>query len=278
MAVGDANRIGTNIGALNGLNSLQNINKKLALSQLRLATGKRINEAADDPSGYSIANSFDKRARGLSVALDSVGTASNALSIAEGGLNGINQILMDMKDLVVQGASDTLGTTERTAINSQLTALRAEITRIAGQTTFNGTKMLDGSFTNRRFQTGDTEADFISFSISASFDSTALLLSGVSVTDSAAACNSMASVDTAISAVAGAVQSIGSVVQRMRLVENNLNVAIVNTTSAKSRILDADVAKEQVNSTRLQILRQLATAQLAQANTAPQSVLSLFQG
>jgi flagellin len=277
MAVGDANRVNANIGALNGLNSLMSINKKLEISQLRLSTGRRINEAADDPSGYSIATSFDKRARGLSVALDSVGTASNALSIAEGGLTNINQILLDMKDLVVQGASDTLGTTERTAINTQLTALRDEITRIAQQTTFNGTKMLDGTFTNRRFQTGDTESDYISFSISASYDSTALSLTGVGVTDSAAACNSMASVNTAINTVATQVQSIGSVVQRMRLVENNLSVAIVNTTAAKSRILDADVAKEQVESTRYQILRQLATAQLAQANTAPQSVLSLFR-
>jgi flagellin len=277
MAAGDANRIGTNIGALNGLNSLMAINKKLALSQLRLSTGKRINEAADDPSGYSIANSFDKRARGLQVALDSVGTASNALSIAEGGLNNINQILLDMKDLVVQGASDTLGSTERAAINTQLQALRDEINRISQQTTFNGTKMLDGTFTNRRFQTGDTETDSISFSISASFDSASLSLTNVSVGDSTAACNSFASVDAAISTVATNVQKIGSVVQRMRLIENNISVAIVNTTSAKSRILDADVAKEQVESTRLQILRQLATAQLAQANVAPQSVLSLFQ-
>jgi flagellin len=277
MAAGDANRIGTNIGALNGLNSLMAINKKLALSQLRLSTGKRINEAADDPSGYSIANSFDKRARGLQVALDSVGTASNALAIAEGGLNNINQILLDMKDLVVQAASDTLGSTERDAINTQLTALRDEINRISQQTTFNGTKMLDGTFTNRRFQTGDSESDSISFSISASFDSTSLSLTNVSVGDSTAACNSFASVDAAINAVATNVQKIGSVVQRMRLIENNISVAIVNTTSAKSRILDADVAKEQVESTRLQILRQLATAQLAQANVAPQSVLSLFQ-
>jgi flagellin len=182
-----------------------------------------------------------------------------------------------MKDLVVQGASDTLGATERAAINTQLTALRDEINRISQQTTFNGTKMLDGTFTNRRFQTGDSESDSISFSISASFDSTSLSLTNVSVGDSTAACNSFASVDAAISTVATNVQKIGSVVQRMRLIENNISVAIVNTTSAKSRILDADVAKEQVESTRLQILRQLATAQLAQANVAPQSVLSLFQ-
>jgi flagellin len=277
MAIGDANRIGTNISALNALNALMDVNKALQVSQLRLSTGKRINEAADDPSGYSISVSFDKRARGLAVALDGVGTASNAMSIAEGAMNNLTQILLNMKDLVVQAASDILGSTERTAINTQLTSLRAEIDRIASQTTFNGTKLLDGTFTDRRFQTGDTETDYISFSISSNFNSTSLSLANVSVTDSAAACNSFASVNTAISIVASQVQAIGSAVQRMRLVENNLSVAIVNTTSAKSRILDADVAKEQVESTRLQILRSLATAQLAQANVAPQNVLSLFR-
>jgi flagellin len=277
MAIGDANRIGTNISALNALNALMDVNKSLQVSQLRLSTGKRINEAADDPSGYSISVSFDKRARGLAVALDGVGTASNAMSIAEGAMNNLTQILLNMKDLVVQAASDILGSTERTAINTQLTSLRAEIDRIASQTTFNGTKLLDGTFTNRRFQTGDTETDYISFSISSNFNSTSLSLANVSVGDSAAACNSFASVNSAISIVASSVQAIGSAVQRMRLVENNLSVAIVNTTSAKSRILDADVAKEQVESTRLQILRSLATAQLAQANVAPQNVLSLFR-
>jgi flagellin len=277
MALGDGNRIGNNIAALNALNALMDVNKSLQVSQLRLSTGRRINEAADDPSGYSISVSFDKRARGLAVALDSVGTASNAMSIAEGAMQNLTQILLNMKDLVVQAASDVLGSTERTAINTQLSSLRAEIDRIASQTTFNGTALLDGTFTNRRFQTGDTETDYISFSITSNFNSTSLSLANVSVGDSTAACNSMASVNTAITIVASQVQAIGSAVQRMRLVENNLSVAIVNTTAAKSRILDADVAKEQVESTRLQILRSLATAQLAQANVAPQAVLSLFR-
>jgi flagellin len=277
MAVGDASRINTNISALNALNSLTDINKRLEISQLRLSTGKRINEAADDPSGYSIATSFDQRARGLSVALDSVGTASNALSIAEGSLNNINQILLNMRDLVVQGSSDTLGSTERSAINTQLTSLRAEIDRIASQTTFNGTALLDGTFTTKRFQTGDTASDYISFSISSNFNSTSIGLANVSVDSSTTASNSLASVNAAVTIVTNQVQSIGSTVQRLRLVENNLSVAIVNTSAAKSRILDADVAREQVEATRLQILRQLATAQLAQANVAPQNVLSLFR-
>lgn len=277
MATGDATRIGTNIPALNALNALNDVNRQLQVSQLRLATGKRINQAADDPSGYSISVSFDKRARGLAVALDGVGTAENAMSIAEGGMTNLNDILLNMKDLVVQASSDVLGSTERTAINTQLSSLRAEVDRIATQTTFNGTALLDGTFTNRRFQTGDTETDYISFSITSNFNSSSIGLANVSVDTSAAACNSMASVNAAITMVTSQIQAIGSAVQRMRLIENNLNVAIVNTTAAKSRITDADVAKEQVNSTRLQILRNLATAQLAQANAAPQSVLSLFQ-
>lgn len=277
MAIGDANRINTNLSALSALNSLKDVNNALQISQLRLSTGKRINEAADDPSGYSIATSFDQRSRGLSVALDSVGTASNVLSIAEGSLNNINQIILNMRDLVVSGASDTMGTTERTAINTQLTSLRAEIDRIAGQTTFNGTRLLDGTFTSKRFQTGDTETDYISFGISSNFLAGSIGLANVSVGDSTAACNSLASVNAAITTVTAQVQNIGSTVQRLRLVENNLTVAITNTTAAKSRILDADVAKEQVESTRLQIMRQLATAQLAQSNVAPQNVLSLFR-
>ncbi len=277
MAIGDPNRINSNIGSLNSLNALADINRQLSISQLRLSTGKRINEAADDPSGYSIANSFNQKARGLGVALTGVQTAENVLSIAEGALNNINDILMNMRDLVVQASSDTLGTTERNAITSQITSLNAEVDRIASKTTFNGTALLDGSYTNKRFQTGDTGVDNISFSISSNFASSNIGLSLVSVGSSTTASNSLASLDAAVTIVTGQVQALGSTTQRLRLVENNLSVAITNTTAAKSRIMDADVAQEQANSTRLEILRQLATAQLAQANVAPQSVLALFK-
>ena len=277
MAIGDPNRINSNIGSLNALNALGDINRQLSISQLRLSTGKRINEAADDPSGYSIANSFGQKARGLGVALTGVQTAENVLSIAEGALTNVNDILMNMRDLLVQASSDTLGTTERNAITSQIASLNAEVDRIASKTTFNGTALLDGSFTNKRFQTGDTGLDSISFSISSNFNSTSIGLSLVSVADSTAASNSLASLDAAVTIVTGQIQTLGSTTQRLRLIENNLSVAITNTTAAKSRILDADVASEQANATRLEILRQLATAQLAQANTSPQSVLSLFK-
>ncbi len=277
MAIGDPNRINSNITSLNALNALSDVNRQLEVSHLRLATGKRINEAADDPSGYSIAHSFAQRARGLSVTLASIQTAENVLSIGEAGLNSINEILLDMRDLVLQAASDILGPTERTAINTQIGSLNAEIDRIALQTTFNGAPLLDGSFTNRRFQTGDTGTDYLSFSIPSNFNSTSIGLANVSVDTSAIASNALASVNAAITMVTTHIQALGSSVQRLRLVENNLTVGITNTRAAESRILDADIAQEQANATRLQILRQLATAQLAQANTSPQSVLMLFQ-
>ena len=291
MPFGDVNRINTNLGALSALNALTDVNRQLQVSQLRLATGKRINTASDDPSGYSISNTLARKARGLGVALAGVQTVENLLGVAEGGLGNIKDILLTMRELVVQGASDTLGTTERTAVNTQLDSLQAEIDRIAAKTTFNGTPLLDGTFGGggswggppgngapKRFQTGDTGRDFISFSIASNFNSTSIGLAIVSVDTSLAASNSLASVDAALSIVTGQVQQIGSTVQRLRLIETNLSVAVTNTTAAKSRIQDADIAKEQATATRLQILRQLATAQLAQANVAPQSVLSLVRG
>ncbi len=290
MPVGDPNRIGTNLTALGALNALGHVNRQLQISQLRLATGKRINQASDDPSGYSISNTLARKARGLGVALAGVQTVENLLGVAEGGLTNINDILLTMRELVVQGASDTLGTTERTAINTQLDSLQAEIDRIAAKTTFNGTPLLDGTFvggggwggppslggTSKRFQTGDTGSDFISFSISSNFNSASIGLAIVSVTDSTAASNSLASVDAAMAIVTTQVQQLGSTTQRLRLIERHLSVSITNTTAAKSRIQDADIAREQATSARLSILRQLATAQLAQANLSPTRILSLF--
>ncbi len=279
MALADGNRINTNIAALNALNALLAANRQLSVHQLRLSTGRRINEAADDPAGFSISTRLANRARGLTIALDSIGTATNTLSVAEAGLQSINQILGQMRDLVLQAMSDTLGTDERTAIEQQLDDLAAEIDRIASQTSFNGVALLDGTFTAKRFQTGDTGTDSVTFSISQNFSAASLGVAdtNLDVSTAALASTSLGSVNTAISTVLTQIQQIGSMVQRLRNVEDNLTAAITNTEAAKARILDADVAREQLEATRFQILQQLATAQLAQANVAPSSVLALFR-
>ena len=286
MAIGDSTRINTNIAAFNALNALKFVNRNLEKAQLKLATGLRINEVSDDPAGFVISRRLDARSRGLSVAYDNVGTAKNVLAIAEGGLLNISDILVTMKEKITQAASDTLGSAERNAIKTELSQLTAEIDNIVDETTFNNVGLLSGSYTDKSYQTGEattntftvsivkggtTATGFKSADIEVDADNVATLVFTASGSSSA-----LAKVDTAIEIVSDALQKIGAYVSRMTVKESTLSIAITNTEATKGRILDADIAKEQLNSTRLQILQQTSTAQLAQANITPQNVLALF--
>ncbi len=281
MAVADFSRINTNIGAFNALNSLKAVQNKLGVHQLRLATGKRINEAADDPAGMTIATKFAYRASGLGVALDNIGDAKNMLSVAEGGLQKIVDILVKMRDKAEQAASDTLGADERTAIKEQLDEYAAEITAIV-----QGTKWCDKQplalAADVVFQTGpDTDASSQITLTSADFDpvdATALAVDALTVDTATNARTSMTTIDTAVATVTGNLQTLGALVARLNFREETVTVAKVNVDAARSRIQDADMAYEQLEATKLQILQQTATAMLAQANAMPQNVLSLFRG
>jgi flagellin len=298
MALGDATRINTNIAAYNALAALKTINRDLEQRQLKLATGKRINEVSDDPAGFVISKRLGARSRGLSAALDNVGTTKNVLAIAEGGLSNVSDILIRMKELVTQAANDTMGSAERNAIFSEIKQLTQEIDDITSETTFNYNKLLDGTFTGRSFQTGEETTATLRFDLNQNNSSTGLKItfdvSGpgtpttLSIKDIANAtigklftsegCSqAIAVINGAIETVSDSLQTIGSISSRLTVKEATLRIAITNTEAAKSRILDADMAAEQLQSTRLQILQQTATAQLAQANVAPQNVLALFQ-
>ncbi|HVP58694.1 MAG TPA: flagellin, partial [bacterium] len=174
MANADLSRINTNISALNALNALRDVNAKLALHQLRLATGRRINSAGDDPAGMTFAKKLDSRARGLSVARDNIGDVQNLLSVAEGGTNSISDILITMKEKVLQAANDTLGTSERTAVKSQLDDLAAEIDQIVSSTTWGGVVLLNGTYTNKQYQVGEQATDTLQFSITQDHRASAL--------------------------------------------------------------------------------------------------------
>ncbi|MHB1417074.1 MAG: flagellin [Chloroflexota bacterium] len=284
MAVADFTRINTNIGAFNALNSLKNVQQQLGVHQLRLSTGKRINEAADDPAGLTIAIKMQSRASGLGVALDNIGDAKNMLSVAEGGLQKVNDILMKMRDKAEQAASDTLGTSERSAIAEQISQFVSEIDDIVNSTKWNGNKLLDGlaAFSSTvTFQTGpDNEASSKITLTGASFgavSSAGLTVNALTVNTAANASTSMATVDTAVSAVAGRLQTLGALVARLNFREETVTTAKVNTEAAYSRIMNADMAYEQLEATKMQILQQTATAMLSQANSMPQNVLSLFR-
>ena len=281
MAIGDSTRVNTNIAAFNALNALKAVNRNLEISQLRLATGLRINEVADNPAGFTISKRLDARSRGLSVALDNVGTTKNVLSIAEGGLLNIQKILITMKEKVTAARSDTLGPNERAAIKGELEELSAEITDTVDETIFNDIKLIDGTYTGMSFQTGEGKADTLSFSITQSAAAASLSVDNANLADMVSshvdAGTALTNVNNAIADVSDILQNIGATIARLTFKEDTLRVAITNTDSTKSRILDTDIAFEQLTSTRLQILQQTATAQLAQANVAPQNVLALFQ-
>ena len=145
MAFGDLTRINTNLQSMESLRQMQQTNNNLGMRQLRLATGKRINRAEDDSAGFNIAKKLEARVRGQAQALSNVGDAKSMLTVAEGSLGTVMDILQTMKEKTVQAANDTLGSSERSAIDDQLTALSNEITDIIGDTTFNSTALFTSS-------------------------------------------------------------------------------------------------------------------------------------
>ncbi len=137
-------RINSNIDALNALKSLSNVNDKLSVAQLRLSTGKRINSAADDAAGYSIAKKFNVRSEGLGQAINNIGSAKNVIAVAEGHLNNILDILTQMKTKTIQGADDSLGVAERRVISTELLSFISQIDLNVTQATWNGKTLLSG--------------------------------------------------------------------------------------------------------------------------------------
>ncbi|MCH7679107.1 flagellin [candidate division KSB1 bacterium] len=277
MAFGDLSRIGGNIQAMRALNSLNKINQELGIRQLRLATGKRINSAEDDAAGFVISKTLQHRAGGLAVALSNVGDAKSMLAIAESGLDSILDILETMKEKVTQAASDTLGVSERNAIEDEIDALTAEIDDIVDETTFNGSTLLTD--VDKTIQTGEATTDSLLIAVSTQNHKASNLTvadANINVSSSSFSSAALGNINTALTTVKNSIASIGSYQARLSTKETTLTNAITNTEASRSRIADADFAKEQLEALKLQIMQQTATSALAQANAAPQIILSLF--
>lgn len=279
MAAPDLSRIAGNIAALNSLYSLQNINSQLTSAQTRLSTGKRINSAEDDPAGFQFATKFQVRSQGIQVAMDMIGDAKNLLSVAEGGLSKINDILVKVRNKVLEAAGDTIGSSERSAILAQVNEYLNQVDTTVDQTKWNDQKLLDGSYTDKKFRIGADAGDSINFQFSQNHKISSLGLgtSSLSTTDSGTWATYLASVNSAITTLGTSIASVGSTGARLSFQEQNLQVAHANTEATYNRIMNANMAMEQVNASKFAILQQTATAMLAQANSAPQYVLSLFR-
>ena len=276
MAFSTGGRINTNIGANQAYSALNNISRELGVHQLRLATGKRINSAVDDASGYVISKKMEARIRSMSAALDNVGDAQSVYGVAEGAYQTVADILTTIKEKQTRAANGAMGGEEQDAIAEEINSLMNEIGDISNQTKFNGTTLLSGTSYSKNFQVGDGPTDILTVAFSLITVSAGGLLSVAAGSVSSVNISTL-TVDSALTQINTEIGKIGANVNRLQSKESNLTTAITNTEAAKSRILDADVAKEQVIASKLNILQQTSTTQLAQANSSPQSFLSLFR-
>jgi flagellin len=241
---------------------------QLSKSMQKLSSGLRINSAADDAAGLAISEKMRSQINGTDQAQRNAMDGISLVQTAEGAYNEMHSILQRVRELAVQAQNGTLSSSDTTAIDQEVGQLTAELTRISGNTQFNGLAVLNGSFT---LQVGADSGggNQIGFTL-ASIDFSSL--------GSAASAGAISAIDTAITSVSSARSTLGAVQNRLEHAVSNLGVYQENISAAESRIRDVDIAAETVNFTKLQILSQSGTAMLAQANSAPNNVLSLLRG
>nr|BFD58410.1 flagellin [Bdellovibrio sp. CKG001]BFD61839.1 flagellin [Bdellovibrio sp. HM001]BFD65666.1 flagellin [Bdellovibrio sp. HAGR004] len=273
-------RISTNVSAINAQRTMVNSQREIGKSMSQLASGSRINKAADDAAGLAISENLKSQIRSLGQASRNANDGISMVQTAEGGLSEISNILTRMRELGVQASSDTIGDTERGFLDKEVQQLKAEAQRITQTTRFGTTKLLDGSGDKFDFQVGinnDGEADRISFNAGETDATTSSLgIEGFDFSSKEGAQDALAAVDKAQSQVNGFRASLGALQNRLQSTVDNLGVQHENISAANSRIRDTDVASATAESTRNQVLLQANTSVLAQANAMPNSALRLI--
>ena len=269
-------RIQSNVEAMNAHRQLVSTSENMSKSMERLSSGYRINRAADDAAGLAISEKLQAQVGGLDQAQRNAQDAVSLVQTAEGAMNEVHSMLQRVRDLAVQFNNGTLSTQDKAAITAEVAQLCAEIDRIAGQTKFNNIALLSGGGTIT-FQIGAGDGETITVKAASMFGATntfdinsAIFSFNGSVT--------LASIDAAIDNVSQERSTFGSVQNRLEHTLNNLASYEENLQASESRIKDVDMASEMVQFTKYQILQQAGTSMLAQANQAPQSVLSLLRG
>lgn len=277
-------RINTNVESIVGIRNLSNTNSRLSGNFGRLSSGLRINKAADDAAGLAVSENLRAQVRGLNQAMRNTNDGISIIQTAEGALNQIQSNLSRLRELAVQSASGTLEDTERGYINTEAVSLLSEINRLADVTEFNGRVLLNGASASGTgtvaldvqlgiFNTGN---DRITISVS-SARTEALGVNTVLLNSSTNAQAALTSIDTAIDRVSNIRAGMGSTQNRLYSAMGNLQTSIEGLSAAESQIRDVDFASETADLSRNQILQQAGISVLSQANSAPQSVLSLLR-
>jgi len=294
-------QINTNIGALNAYNALASANNEAYQAQLRLATRKKINSVADDTSGFATGKSLDQKVKLMQSAQNNVGSAKDMLSTAETQLTSVKDLITQIKTKIADASNPAA---DKSKIANDIKALGEEIGNIFNNTKFNDTNLLvsssNGAGQSFDFQTGadstdNLKVDFASANLAGTSSTTigSATVSGLnskiadslsdlqSLTASTASAASIASLSAKLStfesSIDTALSSVGNYKQRLDIKDEFLTSAISNSTASVSRLFDADMAAEQLNSTKAQIGAQIATTMLSQLNSQPQNILTLFK-
>jgi flagellin len=276
-------RISTNVSSLTGQRHLRDTRQLLDRSIERLSSGYRINRAGDDAAGLAISEKLRAKTRGLVQAQRNASDGISLIQVAEGGLGEVQNILVRLRELGVQAASDTMGQRERRYLNEEFQSLKAEIDRIANSTEFNGTYLLDGTGGSLDLQIntggdnilGVDRLSFDAFRLDVNADQ--LGLEEANVADKNGAQRCLALVDGALESVSSVRGELGAIENRLESTIRNISISVENLTSARSRIKDVDVADESAELAKYNILMQSGISVLTQANSIPQMALALLK-
>ena len=270
--------INTNINSLTAQRNLNSTQSSLSTSMQRLSSGLRVNSAKDDAAGLAIAERMNAQVRGMNVAVRNANDAISLAQTAEGALGKVGDMLQRMRELAVQSANATNGSSDRISLNAEFNQLAQEITRTIGSTKFNGQAILAADAGPQIFQVGANSGDTVTVTTTdMSADPTITAVTGGDVTSVANANTALGAIDSALDTINSERALYGASQNRFEAVIGTLQIAAENQTAARSRIMDADFAAETANMSRANILQQAGTAMVAQANQLPQTVLRLLQ-
>lgn len=271
-------RINTNLASINAQRNLETQQKRNTHAMKALSSGSRITQAADDAAGLAISEKLRADISGMQMARKNAENAVSFIQVGEGGLNEVNNILVRLRELGVQGASDTVGDQEREFLNMEAQALMEEVDRISHTTKFGEKNLLDGSMTEMEFQVGvnSDEHSTIRFKTDANATTSNLGINGLEFDSKSGARDALDLIDEAIVKVGGMRANYGALQNRLDSTVRTIDVQNESLSAANSRIRDADIAHESAELTSSQILQQASVGMLAQANQAPAAVLQLL--
>lgn len=273
-------RIATNVTALNAQRTMSMTRSNLDKSLERLASGSRINHAGDDAAGLAISENLRAQVRGMRQAKRNAQDGISLVQVTEGGLNEISNMLIRLRELSIQAASDTIGDTERQFADREFQSLKQEIDRISNVTQFNGTPLLNGKAGIFEIQVGVNNNPILDRVIyngeraDASLD--ALKLGGESIATKQGAQLSLAVIDDALVRVNSIRADLGAMQNRLQSTINNLAISDENLSAANSRVRDTDMAEEVSELTKNNILMQAGISVLGQANSTNQAAIKLL--